>query len=97
MFSRLLSRLFPLRLPSRIKDWESRAEYDEQGSAGAAKRKKYRDGIERHFAERAHPRYFATNSQYMEQLLNAEQQMLKLEKDMLAAGYIFVHDEWVKE
>lgn len=94
MIAYILSRLFPPRLPSRIQDWGERTEYDEQGSVGKPQRKKYRDGIERHFAERAQPRYFATNSQYMKQLRNAEQQMQKDEIAMADAGYLHVQDEW---
>lgn len=53
LVERALSFLFPLRLPSPIRDWEDREEQAivEQGCAGPAKRKKYRDGVERHFAE----------------------------------------------
>jgi len=53
MFARLLSILFPPRLPGHIRDWGERSEpiHEEQGSASPARRKKYRNGIERHFAE----------------------------------------------
>jgi hypothetical protein len=53
MISRLLALLFPPRLPSQIPDWFERVECHaiEEGSAGPAKRKRYRDGIERWFAE----------------------------------------------
>lgn len=60
------------------------------------RRKKYRDAIERYFAEREQPRYFATNSQWMTQLRNAELQMQEHEAALRVAGYInVIHDEWM--
>jgi hypothetical protein len=52
MIERILSVLFPPRLPGRI-DREVQVEYEfqEQGSAGPVKRKLYRNGIERFYAE----------------------------------------------
>jgi hypothetical protein len=52
MIAWLLSKLFPPRLPGKIRDWEERIEADknEQGWAGNVQRH-YRDGIERYFAE----------------------------------------------
>lgn len=52
MLARLLSLLFPPRLPNAVEDWEPPADpRQEQGWAGNRKRKPYRDGIARHFAE----------------------------------------------
>ncbi len=54
MIEQTLSALFPPSLASLGKVWIADPEdFDEQGAAGKAKRKKYRDGIERTFAERA--------------------------------------------
>lgn len=54
---RILSLLFPPRLP-RIEEFQEQASADpfasdvnESGLVGRAQPKKYRDGIERHFAE----------------------------------------------
>ena len=49
----ILSFLFPPRLPGPIKDWqdENEAWLHEQGSAGPALKRKYRNGIERQRAE----------------------------------------------
>jgi len=70
MMDRLLSFLFPPKLPGRIRDWGTRVDPDmvEEGSAGPAKPKRYRNGIERFYAENA-PVFSATWSQYHRQLL----------------------------
>ena len=81
-------------VPAPAPPFQPRVGFDEQGSCGKAQPKLYANGIERHFAERAQPRYFATNSQYMEQLRNAEAQMAEHERELIAAGYINIHDEW---
>lgn len=54
MITQALSMLFPpsLRSLGRLRVEED-AEFDEQGQAGPVREKKYRDGIERHFAEEA--------------------------------------------
>ena len=53
MIARILSRLFPPRLPGPIKGWEGSREpwFSEQGSAGPVRPRPYRDGIERFYAE----------------------------------------------
>ena len=52
MIAQLLSVLFPPRLPGHVRDWTLRFDpsVDEQGSAGPARPKQFRDGIERYFA-----------------------------------------------
>jgi hypothetical protein len=51
MIARILSFLFPPKLPRPIQDWGGPAEpFDEQGWAGNVQRR-YRNGIERHFAQ----------------------------------------------
>ena len=55
-FAWLLSLLFPVRASAlgKTRDWEFRFDpesFDEQGSIGIPQRKRYRNGIERHFAE----------------------------------------------
>lgn len=53
MIAKLLSILFPPKLPTQVPDWFERVEYHavEEGSAGTVKRKRYKNGIERHYAE----------------------------------------------
>ena len=55
MIERILSQLFPPRLPGRVSDWGAREEffeYELKPACGPARRKKdYENGIERHFAE----------------------------------------------
>lgn len=53
MIAWLLSKLFPPILPGHVRDWSEREEFwpREEGSAAPARPKKYRDGIDRHFAE----------------------------------------------
>lgn len=52
MFTTIIGWMFPPVLPGKVRDWSERAtpEFHEQGWAGNKKRV-YRDGIERHFAE----------------------------------------------
>jgi hypothetical protein len=50
VLEKLLSLLFPVRLPGKI-EYKQPAEFQEQGSCGEPKIKKYRNGIERYFAE----------------------------------------------
>lgn len=56
MIARILSYLFPPRLPGRITDWEGPREawFHEQGAVGPVQLRKYRDGIDRYLAEN-HP------------------------------------------
>jgi hypothetical protein len=52
--ARVLAFLFPPKLPGRVEGWQDRVEAavpQESGQAGPARRKQYRNGIERHFAE----------------------------------------------
>jgi hypothetical protein len=51
--ARVLAFLFPPKLPGRVEGWQDRVETvpQESGKAEPARRKQYRDGIERHFAE----------------------------------------------
>ncbi len=52
MIEQLLSDMFPPSLRSLGKVWPDDPQlFEEQGSCGKAKRKRYRDGIERTFAE----------------------------------------------
>ena len=52
MIARILSLLFPPKLPGRIESWEPPASpLAEQGCAGPVKLKKYKDGIARYLAE----------------------------------------------
>lgn len=85
MLARLLSLLFPPRLPKAAVDWTPPADpYPEQGWAGKVKRKPFRNGIDRYFAE--------------EQMRRAEVQMAKVIADAEARGYRHaIHDEWVLE
>ena len=85
----ILSKLFPPRLPSVPEAREARPSDPEHlgdGIVSHARPKKYRDGIER---------YYATNSQYMQQLRNGEAAMAEIDHDMEAQGYRnIIHDEW---
>jgi hypothetical protein len=51
LIAQLLALFFPPKMPGYIQDWGDRVEYEsyEQGRARLAPR--YRNGIERHFAE----------------------------------------------
>ena len=50
-FEALLSTLFPPKLP-RLHEWDAPVTpFDEQGACGEAQPRKYRDAIERHWAE----------------------------------------------
>jgi hypothetical protein len=53
MIARILSRLFPPRLPSPLKGWEGPrgSWFNEQGSAGPVRPGPYRDALERYDAE----------------------------------------------
>ena len=94
-----LSWLFPPRLPGPVRDWEPPADpVAEQGKVLRVYHKL--TGIERHFAEvdaeRAKPRYFGTNSQYMQQLRNAENQRQQHARDLVAAGYVnTIHGNYI--
>jgi hypothetical protein len=103
MFAWILSKLFPPVLPGYVRDWGEREEFwpHEEGSAGPARRKKYRDGIERYFAENSQPiptRYLASSRAMNAQLRYAEIQIAAIEKDLIAQGYVnTIHDCWEKE
>jgi len=101
MIARLLSWLFPPKLP-RVTAWDGpRTEYDEQGSVGPVRRKQYRDGIERHFAEERESkihRYYLAYPQWLAQVRYAEKEMQALELSLQLQGYRnTVHDCWEKE
>ena len=99
MIAKILSLLFPPRLPGQVRDWDARvpdAELDDSW-AGPAKRKRYRDGIERHFAENIHPIHRINFDQYHTQLMYAQIEMAAVEKDLIAQGYVnTIHDCWEK-
>jgi len=108
MISRLLGWLFPPVLPGRVRDWEERIapEYHEQGWCGKVQRK-YRDGIDRHFAEQdlslGTPAWktesFTTfMARHSLQLRHATEEIANLEKRLSQDGYInTIHDCWEKE
>jgi hypothetical protein len=53
----VLGPIFPVRLPGKIRDWDERIDPLEFGVGsriGVPRRKKYRDAIERHWAEEKH-------------------------------------------
>jgi hypothetical protein len=97
LLSRILSILFPPRLPGKIRDWDERVEprIEEQGWAGNVQ-EHYRDAIQRHWAESAPPyRAHWGSPEYRAQLRNAEETMLEWEKELIAQGYInTIHDCW---
>jgi hypothetical protein len=99
MLPKILSILFPPKLPGKIRDWNERVEdrIDEQGWAGNV-REHYRDGIQRHWAET--PRTYRTQwgtPEYHAQMLDAEETSREMESDLIAAGYIEVApSEWMK-
>lgn len=109
MISRILSWLFPPVLPGYVRDWSEREEYwpHEEGSAEPPKLKKYRDGIDRHFAEQGlsigtpvwqRESFTTFMARHSLQLHNAEKEIAAVEKDMLAQGYTnTIHDCWEKE
>ncbi len=94
MFARLLSFLFPPRLPGRLYDWPEpeplRYFTEEQGWAGNTRR--LYTGIEKHAMQ-----YGGTYRQYLTQLRNAEKQMAAIENELIAQGYTnTIHDCWEK-
>lgn len=98
MIAHILSLLFPPKLPSPIQNWEERTEntFEEQGCAGTAKRKRYRNGIERHFAENS-PVWRIDRNQYQQQLIRAEAGIDVFERELIAQGYTnTIHDCWEK-
>lgn len=54
----LLAILFPPKYPTLTESYDDPEEFDEQGEAGPAVPKPYRNGIERHFAE--HSQHFSS-------------------------------------
>lgn len=50
-WERALSYLFPIILPSIVETTPEAWQYDEQGECGAARRKLYRDAIDRHWQQ----------------------------------------------
>ena len=99
ILSNLLSILFPPVLPGRIRDWEQRVEeaFEEQGSAGPARPKRYRNGIDRYFAENKLASYQSNNRQYQTQLRHAREEIVATERDLIAQGYTnTMHDCWEK-
>ncbi len=100
MIARILSFLFPPKLPGRIHDWPepepTRYLAEEQGWAGNVKRRF--TGIEKHWMMDREPKiYRVDRKQYRAQLLHAEKHMVALEKDLIAQGYVnTIHDCWEK-
>ena len=96
---KILSLLFPPKLPSPVTEWTTHEEAEDQGSCGNVRFKKHANGIERHFAEEAEARcqrYFgASYRQYMAQLLKSEKEMQRHLDALVAAGYVnTIHDYW---
>jgi hypothetical protein len=96
MIAWILSRLFPPRLPGKIRDWPEPTPYrtrqEEQGWAGNVQQH-YRDGIDRHWSE--HKLYGGTCHQWGIQLRNAEETMAAFERALTEQGYInTIHDCW---
>ena len=104
MIAKILAMLFSPQLPGKIRDWDQRIEieFDEQGSAGPARPKKYRDGIDRHFAEERKHRvstYFPSLERAypgtMSQLRKAEEWMIQAEGELVRSGFVnTIHDCW---
>ena len=96
----ILSKFFPPRLPSPVRDWEPPADRRQnvESWCGNVQPKKYANGIERYFAEEAEARcqkYFGgSHMQYMAQLINSEKEMQRHVAALVAAGYVNIHDEW---
>ncbi len=95
MFARILSFLFPPRLPGRLYDWPEpeppRVLTEEQGWAGNTRRRY--TGIEKHAMK-----YGGTYRQYLTQLRNGEKQMAAIEAELIAQGYVnTIHDCCEKE
>jgi hypothetical protein len=98
MFARVLSWLFPPRLPRRLEDWPEPVKWEihEQGWAGNVQRH-YRDGIERHWAEQDAKFHRRDTLQWHLQMLHAEKQMAAIEQEMRDQGYVnTIHDCWEK-
>lgn len=102
MIAWLLSKLFPPRMPGKVRDWEEREPvktiFTEEGWAGNVRRKY--TGIEKHWRavdDARHKSRRIDSRQYWAQLREAEKYMATVEKDLLAQGYVnTIHDCWEK-
>jgi hypothetical protein len=98
MLPKILSILFPPKLPGKIRDWDERVErrINEQGWAGNV-REHYRDGIQRYWAETPRAYRKLRSPECHAQIRHAEDAMLEMELELITEGYVEVMPgEWMK-
>lgn len=103
MLEKLLSFLFPPVLPGKIREWPDPTPYrtlaDEQGSARLAPR--YRDGIERYWAEHdaaVKMKFDLYGRDRQENLVDINTMIAAFDARMTAEEYVnTIHDCWEKE
>ena len=100
MISQILGFLFPPTLTGAVRDWEKRVDPDliDESSAGPVRTRKYRDGIDRHFAEQRARRAFPEllfSPEYAAQTRGVQEAIRCSELQLSRLGYVnTIHDCW---